>query len=893
METFLILCSLLALFVLWAYLRNRLAGIDSRIADLSRQVHEHGRELALLKKASIQPAPTAQPKPEPARSVAVPAPPAPSLPAVSPPTVAAPRRELPTPSFTMVSPRSTAAAPPRSTEEWETLLGGNWLNKAGVFVLVVGIALALGYSFTRLGPWGRVSISLAASLAMLAGGAVLEPREPYRMFARGLLGGGWAALYVTVFAMHAVDAARVIPSPIVGAVLLLGVAAGMIVNSLRYRSQTVTGVAYFVAFATLAITQAGALPLVALVPLAISLLYVAHRFSWLRLASLGLLATYSVCLLRTGATGPLSEAQVLFAVYWLLFEIFDFLHPEAWLLPLNAAGFLGLSILKWQAAAPDRLWLFLAAAALAYFAGTVARSRTGKWMGSLTVSSALAAAAVFESLHHQWIAAALVAEAELLYLAGIRLRAPYVRWVGNSLFALAVGRLLWSDVASLPANSWAPIAATDAAIFYLNRALCPSDVFFGYAASGLLAVVAGNVVPAPYRAVAWLLMAAGAFAFGWRRHLTDFRFQGYLLAILGLTATAFEPGSLPFAVAAAVSYTGALCALWSSPDRFTNDEHRILRWCASIAATVSTAALVWRVVAAGYLGLAWLGLALILLELGLRGLPRDFRRLALAVAALAALRLWISNILTLQNVGPWPPRLVPLESAVLAYAFAIRARDEEQGKVFAIASSAGTILLLAATGALLPSAIVAPVWAALALAVYFSGTRWNRAALAWQGYFVAGIAFPCYWVLSFFPNQEPLRASQVIGPVPAGAAMIALYYASQALAARGSRARLYFSLLATTLTTALLCAKVSGSMLTVACGIQGLALLASGFPLRDRILRISGLVLLLACILKLFAWDLRHLETLPRIFSFIALGLILVGVSWVYTRFRERVSRYL
>jgi uncharacterized membrane protein len=79
----------------------------------------------------------------------------------------------------------------------------------------------------------------------------------------------------------------------------------------------------------------------------------------------------------------------------------------------------------------------------------------------------------------------------------------------------------------------------------------------------------------------------------------------------------------------------------------------------------------------------------------------------------------------------------------------------------------------------------------------------------------------------------------------------------------------------------------------VAWGILGLALLGFGFPLRDRILRISGLALLLACILKLFSWDLRHLETVPRIFSFIALGLILVGVSWVYTRFRERVSKYL
>jgi uncharacterized membrane protein len=75
--------------------------------------------------------------------------------------------------------------------------------------------------------------------------------------------------------------------------------------------------------------------------------------------------------------------------------------------------------------------------------------------------------------------------------------------------------------------------------------------------------------------------------------------------------------------------------------------------------------------------------------------------------------------------------------------------------------------------------------------------------------------------------------------------------------------------------------------------MEGVALLASGFPLRDRVLRLSGLALLLACILKLFVWDLRHLETLPRILSFLVLGLLLVAVSWIYTRFRDRVQRYL
>jgi uncharacterized membrane protein len=679
MEAFLILCLLAALLGGWAYLHKRFAEMESRIADLYRQIEGQRHELAALRKASTHAAPIAKAEPEPAWTIALerPTPRQADDAAAPPPGVTSPAA----PSFRMESRSFSTIAPPRSTAEWEAILGGNWLNKAGVFILVVGIALALGYSFTRLGPWGRVSLSLAASLALLAAGAVLQPSEPYRMFARGLLGGGWAALYVTVYAMHAVDAARVVSNPIAGGILLLGVAVGMIAHSLRYRSQTVTGVAYFVGFATLAITQAGALPLFALVPLAISLLYVAHRFCWERLALLGLLATYAVFLLRTGSVGPLFQAQTLLTVYWLLFEVFDIFHPEAWLLPLNAAGFLGLSITKWLSAAPESLWLLLAVIAAAYLAGAVARARTGKWMGSLTVSAGLAAAAAFEKLDHQWVAAALVVEAELVYLAGLRLRAQYVRWLADALFALAAVRLLWSDVAALPVSAWAPMATTDAVIFNINRALCPQDVFFGYAASVSLAIVAGNLVAAPYRAVAWLILGAAGFAFGWWRHLFDFRFQGYLLGMAGLTAVALRPSDLSLTVAVAADYAVSMHALWSGPHRFADNERRILRWSSSCAATICAAALVSR--------------------------------------------------------------------------------------------------------------------------------------------------------------------------------------------------------------------QVSGSMLTVAWGILGLALLGFGFPLRDRILRISGLALLLACILKLFSWDLRHLETVPRIFSFIALGLILVGVSWVYTRFRERVSKYL
>lgn len=38
----------------------------------------------------------------------------------------------------------------------------------------------------------------------------------------------------------------------------------------------------------------------------------------------------------------------------------------------------------------------------------------------------------------------------------------------------------------------------------------------------------------------------------------------------------------------------------------------------------------------------------------------------------------------------------------------------------------------------------------------------------------------------------------------------------------------------------------------------------------------------------------RHeLETMYRILSFMVLGIMLVSLSWAYTRFRDRIQRYL
>jgi uncharacterized membrane protein len=125
--------------------------------------------------------------------------------------------------------------------------------------------------------------------------------------------------------------------------------------------------------------------------------------------------------------------------------------------------------------------------------------------------------------------------------------------------------------------------------------------------------------------------------------------------------------------------------------------------------------------------------------------------------------------------------------------------------------------------------------------------------------------------------------------------VVALFYGGQFMSKRvpEPHVSVSFSCAATLLLSAVLYGQVSGGMLMVSWGLAGLVLLSAGFPLRERVLRLQGLALLLICTMKLFFYDLRNLDTPYRIPSFIVLGLILMSVSWIYTRFRERVRRIL
>ena len=174
----------------------------------------------------------------------------------------------------------------------EEILGRNWLNKIGIVLIVLGVAYFGIKELGQLGPWGKVALCYAISLALLGGGVFLEKRERYRVFSYPAIGGGWSLLFWTTYALNHVAAMHVLDSVSTDLILMLAVALAMVVHTLRYRSQVVTGIAFLLAYGTVALSNDDVYSLSAGVILAVGLVAIAIKMGWFELEVFGILSSY-------------------------------------------------------------------------------------------------------------------------------------------------------------------------------------------------------------------------------------------------------------------------------------------------------------------------------------------------------------------------------------------------------------------------------------------------------------------------------------------------------------------------------------------------------------------------------------------------------------------------
>lgn len=196
------------------------------------------------------------------------------------------------------------------------------------------------------------------------------------------------------------------------------------------------------------------------------------------------------------------------------------------------------------------------------------------------------------------------------------------------------------------------------------------------------------------------------------------------------------------------------------------------------------------------------------------------------------------------------------------------------------------------------------------LSCIFGGRYFGRSAIFKSGIALCGVALFRIFYFELI-SYNPLWANQNVGASPLlngllllyGLPIIWSYLAAKEMLKGGYNNMskyLYVSMLVLAFTFVSLNVRqiFQGSLLnglyttnaetytySIAWLLLGIALLFIGALKKDQMVRIASLVLLIITAGKVFLYDASELTGLYRVFSFLGLGISLLGISWFYTRF--------
>lgn len=216
--------------------------------------------------------------------------------------------------------------------------------------------LAYQNYISRLGPVGKVTLLYLSSGLLLAAGWWWQRKavkETLKNYAQVLFAGGLAALYFTTYAAHHIEPLAVIRSPLLDGFLLLLCAGFMIWAAERKRSEVLALFAVGLAYYTSIITRVGYFTLWSNLVLSLAAVFFLVRNRWAGLSFGSLLATYAAYAFwrffdGTGwhwasAQEGLWSGTAFLMLYWLVFTSAVFLSRDRKFAGLNRSGFITLN----------------------------------------------------------------------------------------------------------------------------------------------------------------------------------------------------------------------------------------------------------------------------------------------------------------------------------------------------------------------------------------------------------------------------------------------------------------------------------------------------------------------------------------------------------------------
>ena len=447
----------------------------------------------------------------------------------------------------------------------------------GVGLLGLGISYFTAAYFIQLPLLAKICLGYFVSAIMIIAGHTFRKRDKFRTFGNILTGGGWALVYALTYLIHYVPVTRLISDPAVATAALLVISAVIIMYYQVYRSELATSIAYFSAFVTLIASPLTVYTVGASILIAVSLLFFIFKHKWFRFGICAVLMLYlsnALCFARVSgaiSTDPqFLTAQGLIFLYWITFTIGAFilstknsrikieenftLNAGKALHVMNGLGGIFLSFFitteGFKAYYPN----IVGTIACLYLAVTVL-TRMFKQRSECVILSnfvIIFSAAFFAIKYPVYILPCYIVIAQLVFLAGVKLKEPYWRVFGFTSFMLILSKILLVDHVFIkkalslniifmrfftpafilliyPLNGIAYMRmAKDGSLSKEERSI-PTVILYSF----MMIYACGTWLDLPkvLTGPAWILLGAVLLHFGVSKNNYHLRIQGYILSI--------------------------------------------------------------------------------------------------------------------------------------------------------------------------------------------------------------------------------------------------------------------------------------------------------------------------------------------------------------------------
>lgn len=348
----------------------------------------------------------------------------------------------------------------------EFAVASQWLLRIGVVILIVGIGFFLKYTIDNgiLGPTARVILTTVAGFGMLIAGTQLLGRR-YHLLGQGLLGGGFAALYFSVFAAHQFFSMIEATPAFVLMACITALAGGV---SVRFNSMLVAVLGIVGGYGTPIVLESQSVFFPALLGymlvLGCGIFAIALYKNWPLLHYLSFVANYGLLFLSLQAyeNSNFAEVYPFIVGFFVLFSTMSFANRQLRSEPtqlldllailVNTAIFFGLSY-RLIDEAYGRTWIAAATIGLTlYFAGHFFVLLQRKFIDRnlLVVFFALASCFLATTmplvLSREWITASWSLQALMLLWIALQMRSGVVRTIAYVLFSLVLVRFAFLDL---------------------------------------------------------------------------------------------------------------------------------------------------------------------------------------------------------------------------------------------------------------------------------------------------------------------------------------------------------------------------------------------------------------------------------------------------------------